>query len=133
MEDHRPIRRPRPTAGRCKPLAGALSAVKAEKYAAHAVANPAEYGFDKPALRIKFTLTERKVNKPGDEPKEETKERALVIGKPEAEGKTAGSPSSKATPNSAVFVLAGRHVQGPRQAGPRSAQQEAARACRRRR
>ena len=37
--------------------------------------------------RIKFTLTERKPNKPGDDAKEETKERTLVVGKPEAEGK----------------------------------------------
>src|SRR5205085_8471565 len=70
------------------PIAGALSNVRAEKYAAHAPFNPADFGLDKPAVRVKFTLTERKGNKPGDEPKEETKERTLVIGKPEAEGKT---------------------------------------------
>jgi hypothetical protein len=89
--------------GSVNPLAGALAAVKAEKYAAHSAANPAEYGFDKPALKVKFTLTERKVDKPGDEPKEETKERTLVIGKTE-EGKQTRYAKLENEP--AIFVLA---------------------------
>lgn len=94
-------------AGAVQPLAGALSAVKAEKYVAHSAANPAEYGFDNPAVRLKFTLTERKVNKPGEDPKEETKERVLVVGKPDADGKgrfarLVGDGDS----NPAVFLLA---------------------------
>jgi hypothetical protein len=87
------------------PLAGALSTVHAEKYAAHAPVNLVEYGLDKPAVRVKFTLTERKVNKPGDEPKEETKERTLLIGKPEAEGKTGRFAKLEGDPNAAVFVV----------------------------
>jgi hypothetical protein len=91
--------------GAVNPMAGALAAVKAEKYVAHSAANPAEYGFDKPALRVKFTLTERKVNKPGDEPNEETKERTLVIGKTE-EGKQSRFARLEGDPNPAVFVIA---------------------------
>jgi len=74
--------------GAVLPMTSALSAMKADKFAAHAATNLAEYGLDKPVLAVKFTLTERKVNKPGDEPKEETKERTLLVGKPENEGKT---------------------------------------------
>jgi hypothetical protein len=91
--------------GAVNPLAGALAAIKAEKYAAHTAANPAEYGFDKPAIRIKFKLTERKVNRPGEEPKEETKERTLVIGKAE-EGKQSRFAKLEGDPNTAVFVIA---------------------------
>jgi hypothetical protein len=92
-------------AGAVQPLAVALSAVKVEKYVAHSATNPAEYGFDKPTLQVKFTLTERKVNKPGEEPKEETKERVLVVGKADAEGK--GSRFARVEgENPAVFVLA---------------------------
>jgi Domain of unknown function (DUF4340) len=91
--------------GAAMPLAAALSAVKAERYAAHSATNPAEYGFDKPALKIKFTLTERKVNKPGDEPKEETKERVLVVGKQEAENKPGRFAKLEGDANAAVFVI----------------------------
>jgi hypothetical protein len=91
--------------GAVNPLAGALSNVRAEKYAAHAPFNPSEYGLDNPVVTVKFTLTERKVNKPGDEPKEETKERTLVIGKPEAEGKTSRFAKLEGDPNASVFVI----------------------------
>lgn len=91
--------------GAVNPLAGALSNVRAEKYAAHAPFNPADYGLDSPAVTVKFTLTERKVNKPGDEPKEETKERTLVIGKPEADGKTGRFAKLEGDPNASVFVI----------------------------
>jgi hypothetical protein len=87
------------------PMASALAAVKAEKYAAHSAANPAEYGFDKPALRLKFTLTERKVNKPGEEPTEETKERVLVVGKEAPEGKGGRYARVEGDAGGAVFVL----------------------------
>ncbi|HEX3148730.1 MAG TPA: DUF4340 domain-containing protein [Gemmataceae bacterium] len=91
--------------GAVNPLATALAAMRAEKYVAHSVANLAEYGFDMPALRIKFTLTERKVAKPGDEPKEETKERVLIVGKAEGEGKP-GRFARLDGDNSAVFLIA---------------------------
>ncbi|MBO0699478.1 MAG: DUF4340 domain-containing protein, partial [Zavarzinella sp.] len=91
--------------GAVLPLAGALSAVRVEKYAAHKAANPAEYGFDKPSERIKFTLTERKVNKPGEEPKEETRERTLIVGKEGPDGKGRYARLVGDT-NPAVFVLA---------------------------
>lgn len=87
------------------PLAGALSAIKAEKYVVHAAANPAEYGFDQPALRFKFTLTERKASKPGDEPKEETKQRVLLVSKAEADGKGRYA-RLEGDSHPAVFVLA---------------------------
>ena len=90
--------------GAVQPLAAALAAVQAEKYVAHTVTNPAEYGFDNPHLRIKFTLTERKVNKPGEDPKEETKERTLVVGKPDADGKGRYA-RVEGGDNPAVFVL----------------------------
>jgi hypothetical protein len=92
--------------GAVQPLAGALAAVKVEKYVAHTCPDPAQYGFDKPYLRIKFTLTERKVNKPGEEPKEETKERTLVVGKPSEEGKGSRFARLEGDANPAVFVLA---------------------------
>jgi hypothetical protein len=87
------------------PLATAVAALKAERYEAHAAKTPADYGFDKPAARVKFTLTERKVNKPGDEPKEETKERTLLIGK-ETEGKPGRFARLEGDANPAVFVVA---------------------------
>ncbi len=91
--------------GAVNPLAGALAAVKAERYVAHAPVNLVEYGLDKPAVRIKFTLTEHKFNKPGDEPKDETKERTLLIGKPEADGKTSRFAKLEGDPIAAVFVI----------------------------
>lgn len=92
-------------AGAVMPLATALSSVRAEKYVAHSVANPTEYGFDQPALRIKFTLTERKPNKPGEAAREETKERVLVIGKAEGENKPGRFARVESDPHGAVFVL----------------------------
>lgn len=85
-------------------MANALAVVKAERYEAHRSANLADFGLDKPSLKVKFKLTERKVNKPGETPTEETKERVLLIGKPEADGK----PNRFAKldePNAPVFVL----------------------------
>ena len=86
------------------PLTTAVAALKAERYAAHAAKTPAEYGFDKPAARVKFTLTERKVNKPGEEPKEKTKERVLLIGK-ETEGKPGRFARLDGDASPAVFVV----------------------------
>jgi hypothetical protein len=86
------------------PLATAVAALKAERYEAHAAKAHADYGFDKPAARVKFTLTERKVIKPGDEPKEETKERTLLIGK-ETEGKPGRFARLEGDANPAVFVV----------------------------
>ncbi|WP_020475074.1 DUF4340 domain-containing protein [Zavarzinella formosa] len=87
------------------PLATALSAVKAERYEAHVAKSLTEYGLDNPALRVRFTLTERLVAKPGDEPKETTKERVLLIGKPEGEGKPGRFAKLEGDANPAVFVL----------------------------
>jgi Domain of unknown function (DUF4340) len=87
------------------PLTSAVCAMRAEKYAAHAVSNTAEYGLDQPVLQVKFTLTERKVNKPGEEPKEETKERTLLIGKAEGEGKPGRYARLEGDANPAVFVI----------------------------
>jgi hypothetical protein len=75
-------------------LASALATVKAERYEAHNATNLATYGLDKPAMRVKFTLTERKVNKPGEAPTEETRERVLLIGGPAP----ATTPAPKAEP-----------------------------------
>lgn len=91
--------------GAVLPIATVLSAMKADKFAAHAATNLAEYGLDKPVLTVKFTLTERKVNKPGDEPKDETKERTLLVGKPENEGKTRFAKLA-GDGEPAVFVIA---------------------------
>jgi hypothetical protein len=85
-------------------LANTLAAVKAERYEAHRAMNLAEYGLAQPAVRVKFTLTERKVDKPGDKPTEETRERTLLIGKPEADGKP-GRFAKLDGPDAAVFVL----------------------------
>ena len=82
--------------------------MKAEKYVAHTAANPAEYGFDKPALRIKFTLTERKVEQArrGAEGRDEgTHPRRRQAGSREGKrGRFARLEGDDANP--AVFVLA---------------------------
>jgi hypothetical protein len=91
--------------GAALPMASALANMKAERYAAHMAANPGEYGFDKPALKIKFTLTEKKPAKPGEESKEETKERTLVVGKQEAENKPGHFARIEGDANPGVFVI----------------------------
>ncbi|HKA07201.1 MAG TPA: DUF4340 domain-containing protein, partial [Gemmataceae bacterium] len=91
--------------GAALPMAGALANMKAERYAAHMAANPGEYGFDKPALKIKFTLTEKKSSKPDPESKEETKERTLVIGKQEAENKPGHFARIEGDAKPGVFVI----------------------------
>src|SRR5260370_41506975 len=71
---------------------------------AHSSANPAEFGFDKPAVQITFTAAEKpKEGEVGVGEKEITKERTLIIGKaverkPEDYAKLAENP--------AVFKLA---------------------------
>ena len=83
-------------------IANALATVKAERYEAHSAADPAKYGFDKPTLKVAFTSTERKaVN---GKPEEETKQRTLVIGKPEGEMKP-GRFARLDGPDSSVFVV----------------------------
>ena len=67
-------------------------------------------------LRIKFTLTERKVNKPGEEPKEETKERVLVVGKAGGGRQGPVRPPGRRQPGS--VRAAGGDGQGPRQSRP---------------
>src|SRR5262245_37687329 len=91
--------------GAALPMAGALANMKAERYAAHMAANPGEYGFDKPALKIKFTLTEKKSSKPDPESKEETKERSLVIDKQEAENKPGHFARIEGDAKPGVFVI----------------------------
>lgn len=87
------------------PLTAAVATMKAERYEAHTAKTPADYGFDKPAARVKFTLTQKKGAKPGDEPKEETTERVLLIGK-ETEGKPGRFARLEGDATPAVFVVA---------------------------
>jgi Domain of unknown function (DUF4340) len=70
-------------AGQIQPLASALALVRAERYEAHSAPDLALYGLQPPSLRIKFRMTEKKPALAGQEPKEEIKERVLLVGKPE--------------------------------------------------
>lgn len=91
------------------PLAAALAAVKVERYEAHEPKEYVKYGLDKPALQVNFTLTERTVGVPGEEPKETTKSRSLLVGGPAADGKGRFARLS-GDKNPAVFVLADKTV-----------------------
>ncbi len=92
------------------PLAAALSSVKVERYEAHEPKTYTEYGLDAPALQVNFTLTERVVDKPGEEPKETTKTRTLLIGKPAAGDKPGRYARLSGDKNPAVFVLSDKTV-----------------------
>jgi Domain of unknown function (DUF4340) len=70
-------------AGQIQPLASALASVRAERYEAHSAPDLALYGLQPPSLRVKFRMAEKKPALAGQEPKEEIKERVLLVGKPE--------------------------------------------------
>ena len=88
-----------------QPLLAALATVRAEKYEAHGVTDPAKYGFDKPALRLGVTYLETPPLVPGQPPLPDVAvSKTLVIGKPT----TDGAPTRFVRldgPSAAVFVL----------------------------
>jgi hypothetical protein len=81
-------------------LAG-ISTLKAEKYEAQSAADPAKYGFDKPALKLAVTYKEAK---PGTlPPKEESVTKSVTVGKV-ADDATKARYATLGT-GGAVFVL----------------------------
>jgi hypothetical protein len=77
-----------------QPILDALANPKVTGYQAHTAANPAEFGFDKPALQVSFAAAE----KPKEGEKETTRERTLIVGKavegkPELYAKLADDPA----------------------------------------
>lgn len=94
-----------------RPLTDELAKLKAEKYVAHAATNLADYGLDKPYLRI--ALREKPFSgepkATGKEVKEkERKERVLLIGKPTA--KDARSRYARLGDSEAIFILGDKAV-----------------------
>ena len=62
--------------GQANPMVDAIAQLKLAGYQAHTAANPAEFGLDKPRLKIEFTAKEK-----DKEGKEITRTRSLLIGK----------------------------------------------------
>lgn len=79
-----------------QPTLGPLVTLQAVKYHALAAANPAEFGFDKPVLRVKLTYTADK---------DATATKTLVVGNPTPDGQGRYARLENA-PNTAVFVVA---------------------------
>lgn len=101
-------------ADQVRPLTDELAKLKAEKYVAHAAANLADYGLDKPYLRL--ALREKPISgepkttaKDKDKEKEkEKKERVLLVGKPTA--KDAKARYARLGDSEAVFILGDKAV-----------------------
>ncbi|MCZ2341046.1 MAG: DUF4340 domain-containing protein [Bacteroidales bacterium] len=72
-----------------QPLLGTLATLKVEKYEALTATNPAQYGFDKPSLRLTLTYTEAVPAQPGQPSAERTVSQSLIVGK-SAPGATPG-------------------------------------------
>jgi hypothetical protein len=92
------------------PMADELATMRAERYVTNAAKDLAEYGLDKPYLRLAVKSAEKKADEkrpdgpPGDGDKEEKpKERVLLIGKPTE--KNAKTRFAKLGDGEAVFVL----------------------------
>jgi hypothetical protein len=85
-------------------LVAALGVLRAVKYQAMTVGNPADYGFDSPTARLKVTYRERQAGQAGgtalDE--ERTVSRSLIVGKRAPE---AGSYARLDEPNAPVFIV----------------------------
>ncbi|MBM4069159.1 MAG: DUF4340 domain-containing protein [Planctomycetes bacterium] len=99
-------------ADQVRPLASELAKLKAEKYVAHTAANLADYGLDKPYLRI--ALREKpgsaEPKSTGKEKQKDAKERILLIGKPTA--KDAQSRYSRLGDSEAIFILGDKIIAG---------------------
>lgn len=72
-----------------QPLLGTLATLKVEKYEALTTNDPAQFGFDKPSLRLVVTHTEPVPAQPGQPASERTVSQTLLVGKP-APGATPG-------------------------------------------
>ncbi len=81
--------------GQVQSIVDAIATLKLSGYQAHTLTNPAEYGLDRPRLKIEFTAKEK--DKAG---KEQVKQRTLLLGKA-----VAGKPElyAKLGDDSAVF------------------------------
>ncbi len=90
-----------------QPLLTALSNVKAERYEALAVADPAAFGLDAPPLTVTVSYKEPTPGAAG----ETVVTRKLVVGKPTADG-SARFARLEGGPNPAVFALAPGLVAG---------------------
>ncbi len=99
-------------ADQVRPLADELAKLKAEKYVAHSTTNLAEYGLDKPYLRIAVregVKKEKEKEKGQDKEKEkDKKERVLLVGKQTA--KDAKTRYARLGDSEAIFVLGDKAV-----------------------
>lgn len=88
-----------------QPLLAALGNLQAVKYQAMTVANPAEYGLDKPLLKLKLSYLEKKPVLPGTPPKDEehASSKTLVIGGLTSDGGNRYAMLEQ--PNAPVFVV----------------------------
>ena len=88
-----------------QPLLATLGTLQAVKYQAMAVANAADYGLDKPLLKVKLSYLEKKPSKPGTPPKDEehASTRTLVIGGLTPDGGNRYAMLEQ--PNAPVFVV----------------------------
>ena len=82
-----------------QPLLATLGSLTAVKYQSLRTTNPAEFGFDKPALTLRIGYTEKQASAPGEIPVTST----VVVGGPTPDGE--GRYARLDKPNAPVFVV----------------------------